>query len=129
MPQQVTATATLRCTQGFAPSQLVVLPTRRSLSEKRPAATVMDFIPLQNILPFGLCRSPTNPAVITATAAALGVSTPAPCLPAVTVPWTPGAVNVRIGGQPALDHRSQCVCAWAGTISITVPGTTRHSIP
>lgn len=123
MPKQVTATATLRCTQGLTPSLLMVLPTGRTFSEKRPNATVMDFVPLKNILPFGLCNSPTNPAVI----AAGGV--PAPCQPVVTAPWTPGGITVNIGGQTALDDRSQCLCAWAGTISITQPGQGSHNIP
>ena len=32
------------------------------------AATIMDYIPIANIPPFGMCMSPANPTVIAATA-------------------------------------------------------------
>lgn len=82
----------------------------------------MDNKPLVNILPFGMCSNPANPLVAAATAAAMGVLTPAACIPATTAPWTPGNPTVLIGGQPALTNSSKLMCAYGGVISIGVPG-------
>ena len=56
----------------MAPSTLVVLPIHRMLTSDQPAANINDHIPIVNILPFGMCMTPSNPAVAAATAAALG---------------------------------------------------------
>ena len=70
MGLQVSATASLLCTMGMAPSTLMVLPVNRVLCGGPPAANIMDNKPFVNILPFGMCMSPANPAVAAATAAA-----------------------------------------------------------
>ena len=129
MAQQVTMGAILKCSFGVAPASLVVLPKNRVLAEGMPAANVMDHIPIVNIPPFAMCNAPSNPAVIAATAAALGTPTPAPCVPVTPGPWVPGAPTVLIANLPALDSTSQCPCAWGGVISISQPGTTRTMIP
>jgi hypothetical protein len=82
----------------------------------------MDFAPMANIASFGMCMSPANPQVAAATAAALGVLTPQPCIPAVVSPWTPGSPVLTVNGQPALDSTCMNTCMWAGMISITFPG-------
>jgi Domain of unknown function (DUF4280) len=79
---------------------------------------ISDIAPISNIGTFGLCNSPANPEVSTATAAALGVLTPMPCVPSVAAPWTPAADASQIEGQPAIDAGSICNCAWAGVIAI-----------
>ncbi|HEY2023136.1 DUF4280 domain-containing protein, partial [Paraburkholderia sp.] len=112
MPQQVSRGATLQCSFGAAPSSLVVLPVNRVMGEGPPAANIMDHIPLVNVMPFGVCSSPANPTVAAATAAALGVLTPMPCIPATMTPWTPGAPTVLLGNQPSLDNVSTCMCNW-----------------
>jgi hypothetical protein len=53
-----------------------------------------------------------NPEVASATAEALGVLTPIPCIPATASPRVPGAPTVTIGDFPALDNTSMCVCNW-----------------
>src|SRR5215471_3490 len=63
-----------------------------------------------------------QPGCCCATAAALGVLTPIPCMPVIPAPWTPGALTVMLGNMPALDNTSICMCAWGGVISITFPG-------
>ena len=83
MPLHVCNGATLACTFGLAPGTLTVPPLERVLTGGQPAATVMDHRPLVNVSPFGLCASPANPQVIAATAAALGVLTPQPCVPMI----------------------------------------------
>lgn len=121
--------AQLACSFGAAPSSLVVLPARMVSIENQPAATVMDFVPMTNIMPFGMCMSPSNPQVIAATAAALGVFTPQPCIPATTAPWTPGGVTVNNTSQVTLDNTSKCMCMWAGIVSVANPGQTSTQVP
>ena len=107
----------LKCSMGIAPSSLVVTaPT--VMAQAPPAANIMDCVPMSNILTFGMCQSPANPMVIAATAAALGVLTPMPCIP-VTTPWMPGSPTVLVRNFPALDASSKCMCAYAGEITIT----------
>jgi hypothetical protein len=78
--------ATLMCSFGVAPSVLTVLPLNRTLTSNMPAANIMDHIPMVNIMPFGMCITPSNPAVAAATAAAMGVLTPMPCVPVTPAP-------------------------------------------
>jgi len=129
MPMQVVNGAQLLCSFGTSPSSLVVLPTNRTYSDEQPTANIMDHIPMANIMPFGMCMSLANPQVAAATAAALGVLTPQPCIPATASPWTPGAPLTLIASQPALDDISICMCNWAGVITITNPGQTKTQIP
>ena len=128
MAIQVCMGATLQCSFGAAPSSLVVLPTNRTMTTT-PAATIMDHAPLVNILPFGMCSSPANPTVAAATAAALGVLTPMPCVPATAAPWIVGAPTVLIGKMPALNNTSKLMCNWGGVIQIVSPGQTKMMIP
>lgn len=129
MPNQVSMGAMLQCTFGSAPSTLVVLPTNKVMAEGPPAANIMDHKPMVNIMPFGTCSSPSNPTVAAATAAAQGVLTPMPCVPATSSPWVPGAATVLIANMPALDNISKCMCSFGGVISINNPATTKTMIP
>jgi hypothetical protein len=87
-----------------------------------PACTIMDFVPMDNIPTFGMCITESNPEVAAATAAALGVLTPMPCVPVTVAPWAPGAPNVLVGDMPALTEDSVCMCMWGGEISIDFAG-------
>ena len=129
MPMQVVNGAQLVCSFGTAPSNLVVLPVNRVFSGAEPAANIMDHIPMVNIMPFAMCTSPANPQVAAATAAAFGVLTPQPCIPATLSPWTPGALTVQIANQPALDNISVCLCNWAGVVTVADPGQMSEMIP
>ena len=128
MALQVCMGATMQCSFGMAPSTLVVLPTNRTLTSNLPAANIMDFVPITNIPPFGMCQSLANPTVASATAAALGVLTPMPCVPVPTGPWMPGSPTVLIGNMPALNNTSKCMCAWGGVIQITVAGQAQTQV-
>jgi hypothetical protein len=119
--------AMLKCSFGVAPSTLVVLPTSRTMTGT-PTANIMDFKPMVNIPPFGVCQSLANPTVAAATAAALGVLTPMPCVP-VTTPWVPGSPTVLVGSMPALNNSSKCMCAWGGVIEILNPGQVTTEVP
>lgn len=129
MPQQVCNTAQLMCSMGAAPSALVVLPVNRVMTSNQPAANIMDHVPMVNIMPFGMCMSPANPMVAAATAAALGVLTPMPCIPNTPSPWVPGAPTVLLGNQPSLDNTCKLMCLWAGVITVAMPGQMTHQIP
>jgi hypothetical protein len=118
----------MNCSFGAAPSTLMVLPQNKCITSM-PFANIMDSKPLVNILPFGLCNSPANPVVAAATAAALGVLTPMPCIPATAAPWAPGCPTVLLGGQPALNTSSKCVCSYGGVISIGAPGQFTVQVP
>ncbi len=129
MPLQVCMGAMMQCSFGMAPSSLVVLPVNRVMTNNVPDANIMDHIPMVNIMPFGMCQSPSNPVVAAATAAALGVLTPMPCIPATPAPWIAGAPTVLLGNFPSLDNVSQLMCIWGGVITFNDAGETTVEIP
>ena len=131
MPMQVCNGAVMMCTFGMAPSTLVVLPIHRTMTNMQPDANIMDHVPMLNIMPFGMCFSIANPVVASATAAALGVLTPMPCIPATSSPWVPGAVAppVLLDNQPTLDNISILMCMWLGVITFTTPGEFTVMVP
>jgi hypothetical protein len=115
--------ATLQCIPfGVAPSTLIVIPKGTPVTVNGLlAASIMDFVPIANIPPFGMCTSIANPTVAAATTAALGVLTPMPCVPVIVAPWAPGAMKVKIGLFPALPNTAMCNCMWGGVIKIAAP--------
>ena len=119
MPNAVTNGALVQCSFGLVPVTLIVLPVNRVLAGGQPMANILDSKPFVNIVPFGMCNSPANPAVIAARAAAFGAPVPGPCVP-VTAPWAPGMPTVLVGGAPGLNNSSKCMCTWAGVISVTM---------
>jgi hypothetical protein len=129
MPFQVCNGATMMCTMGMAPSTLVVLPIHRVLTDNQPAANIMDHVPMVNIMPFGMCISPANPTVAAATAAALGVLTPMPCIPNTPAPWITGVPTVLLDNMPTLDNTHQLMCMWAGVITFVTPGEFNVMVP
>jgi hypothetical protein len=129
MPNHVCNGATLKCSMGMAPSSLVVLPINMQNTSNMPAANIQDHIPMVNIMPFGMCQSPANPTVAAATAAAMGVLTPMPCIPLTPAPWVTGSPTVTLANQPALNKSSMLMCNWAGQISIVMEGQMTHTIP
>jgi hypothetical protein len=122
MPPFVANGATLQCSFGVAPSTMVVTPEKMATGTSAPIANIMDHVPLKNIMPFGMCSSPANPMVIAATAAALGVLTPMPCIPATAAPWAPGVPTVMLKNFPVVDTKCKCMCNWGGVIQVVVPG-------
>jgi hypothetical protein len=123
MGVQVVANAQLMCSFGVAPSSLMVVPKGKPVQAGgQMAATIQDFAPNVNIMPFGMCTTVSNPQVAAATSAALGVLTPQPCIPVTASPWAPGSPTVQINGAPALTATCTCQCAWGGVITISSPG-------
>ena len=118
---KVAATGAMaKCTMGAAPGPLTFLPIPPLLTPT-PAGTIMGMVPFLNVSPFGMCKSPANPAVAAATAAALGVLTPQPCVPVPVGPWA-NPSKTQLAFIPAITGASKLNCAWAGKISMTFPG-------
>jgi len=116
----------LKCSNGLTPGMLMVLPLKKVIGNMfMPMATIDDNKPILNILPFGMCNNMANPMVAAATAAALGVLTPMPCIPmTMASQWSPGNDSVKIGGVPALTHNCKLQCMWGGSIEIVAPQPT-----
>lgn len=100
MAKQVCMNALLKCSFGVAPSPLMPTP-KTVMSSNMIDANIMDHVPMMNILPFGMCQSLANPMVAAATAAAVGVLTPMPCIPMTVAPWVPG-LDRRTGPRRAV---------------------------
>ena len=120
--------AFLKCSFGMTPSVLMVLP-KNGVVNSMPLANIMDNVPIVNVSSFGMCKSIANPAVASATAAALGVVTPATCVPVITAPWSPGSSKVLVGGMPAVNQTSKLACMWGGVIEVSDPGTKNIQVP
>jgi len=110
----------MTCTFGVAPSTLVAV---RPVFSTTPGANMMDFTPA-NVPPFGMCNTQSNPAVAAATATALGVPTPAPCVPLLPGPWIPGPVKTMVSMMPATNLMSTLMCAYGGVIKPVAPAQT-----
>ena len=113
--------ASCSCSFGTAASSLMVTPENKCMLSSA-LATVADNTALKNIMPFGMCLSMANPTVASATAAALGVLTPQPCMPMIMSMWLPGSSKLFVGGKPALTSDSRLSCMYGGMISIASPG-------
>lgn len=128
MGMHVCTGAMLQCSMGLAPSTFNATP-RTVMTSNMMAGNIIDFVPNVNIMPFGACTSPANPTVAAATAAAMGVLTPMPCIPATVVPWATGSPTVLVENMPALNDSSKLICMWAGVISVVMPGQFTEMIP
>lgn len=114
--------AILSCSFGDSESKLK-MPMCHGVYLKGKAQTnIMDFVPMVNIMPFGLCSSLANPSVASATAANYGVLTPMPCTPVVTMPWINGKDNKLIAKYPALLSISTNSCIYCGKIVVEDDG-------
>lgn len=120
-------TAMCQCSFGVAPAPLTVTFQTTVLGSNMPAATIMD-IP-KPPMTFGMCSSLANPTVASATAAAMGVLTPMPCIPACAAPWAPGSPTVLVCNKPALNNSSKCMCNWGGVISVVMTPAVTINIP
>ena len=125
MANQTDMTAVCACSFGAAPCPLVVESQSTVFACNLLAATIMD----NQFITFGMCGAPSNPAVTAATAAALGVFTPAPCVPAIVAPWAPGSPAVLIENQPALNNTSKLMSLYTGVIQVTNPIAMTVMIP
>ena len=125
MAMAVNMGAQCMCTFGTGPAPIKVTSQSKVLEDGKPAATIQDAAPLTNVGPFAMCTTQTNPAVSAATAAALGVPTPAPCVPVTAGMWIQPNTKVLIDGKPILTQDCKLMCTYGGQITITNPGQTK----
>ena len=96
--------AILRCSSGTLPSRLRT--TRAIRNNDNPFATIVDFVPLVNIFPFGQCNTAGGYVA---------------CIPN-TAPWT-RPQHVRLNGVPAICHRSRSLCQQGGIVDVVDANT------
>lgn len=113
--------ATILCTMGAGAGVLNATAQQGCIAGGKPIATIQDVTPISNVGSCGMCTSLQNPAVQSATAAALGVLTPQPCIPSTIGTWSPAGA-VRFGGKPCITQQSKLNCAYGGVINIVSPG-------
>lgn len=114
--------ALIQCPFGTIPANLTATSQSIVLAEGKPVATVQDCAPGVNLSGCGMCSSLANPQVASATAAALGVLTPQPCVPAVAGTWIPTQTTCLADGKPCLTGDATAVCSYGGTLSIMDAG-------
>jgi len=102
----------VRCQFGMAQSVL-------NVSGEIPIASMRDFVPFENVQPFGACVCPQNPTV--AAAMVGGVVTPMPCVPVIEQPWEVPGSHLVIEGVPGLSPTATLRCRWGGVISLVLP--------
>ena len=115
------------CTMGLAPGNLTVTNNSKEMIENKPIATIQDAVGMSNITPCGNCVSMMYPPTASATAAALGVLTPQPCMPQTTGIWTGSQSKKLVNNVPALSQEAKCQCVYGGTISIVNPSQFKGS--
>ena len=103
MSEYVVMGARLECIHGTAPSNLIILPNRTVSLTGKLRANIGDCKPMVNVMPFAMCKSPTNPGVI----AAMG--SPIPCTPTCSI-WLGGKTDVLVQGMPALMTNDRAIC-------------------
>ena len=123
MSVAVVSGATIKCTMGLGTGVLNVTSQLICKTGGKPIATVQDIAPMSNIGSCGMCTSMVNPAVASATSAALGVLTPQPCVPSTVGMWTPPKLT-KLGGKPCFGKEATLTCAYTGTITIIQTGQT-----
>ena len=116
----------MQCSFGMAPASLIANSQLTIMVASKPIATIMDNKPMANIPPFGMCTCAANPATVKPPPV---MYAPAPCVPVIVGPWTPGSPTVMAGNYPALNNNSKLMCAWGGVISIVSPGQFQTMVP
>lgn len=104
----------MKCSFGVAPCPFQAL-SNTSVLAGLPVGTMQD-ISLGSIPTFGMCQSLANPMVASATAAALGVLTPMPCIPVIAGPWMITGPTVQLKGSTVLTMDAKAMCAYGGII-------------
>ena len=123
MTKRVVDTAETKCSFGSKKSEFRMPENTHSRRiENKNAANIGDHISQKNIKPFGLCKSPSNPAV------AAALNNPQPCVPVTPLKWQLGNKHIHLDGEFVLHDGCTCSCMWHGIIEITDAGQNSHYI-
>lgn len=114
--------AMTECTWGTMGSRLILPVSHGVFIKGKAQLNIMDFIPFYNVLPFGMCKSMANPAVVAIIAATQGSTRQVPCTPIVLTPWLKGKEDNLVENQQALLCSSMNMCLFCGLITINDDG-------
>lgn len=114
MGNLICSNALMSCSFGMIPSAFQATNCMQVMASGI-VGNVMDATPA-NLMNFGMCMSMANPMVASATAIALGVLTPQPCLPVPMGLWITPKMNILIKNAPALSSDAKLFCAYGGII-------------
>ena len=121
----VTDGAVVTCPMGAGPSTLKVTSQSKVMACGKRIATIQD-ASAANLGTFNMCSSMANPQVASATAAAMGVLTPQPCMFASAGSWIPEQTKVLADGKPALTAGATIMCTTGMQVcSIANPAQTK----
>ncbi|MBR1944462.1 MAG: DUF4280 domain-containing protein [Alphaproteobacteria bacterium] len=104
-----------KCSFGTVPVPLTSTSPNVQF-EKSPVVTSID---TKSLISFGMCSTPSNPAVLSIIIASQGKVLVAPCVSNVVTTWMNTKMNVLSCGKPVCTEKSTCQCMWGGVISIT----------
>ena len=99
----VTDGATLKCSLGTKTSALKVPQSHGAGVGGKNQAVISDYVPMQNIFPFGLCTKS---------------SPPVPCMPSVCIHWINGKLDFKVNNELALLNICVAACMQGGIIKI-----------
>ena len=122
MDSYVVEGATLKFSFGSSSSKLMIPMKHEIYIKGKTQGNMMDYIPMVNISPFGMCSSLANPTVASATAASGGVLQKMPCIPSIVSPWICCKMDVLIDKFPAILSSSKLMCMWCGVIKVEDDG-------
>ena len=103
-----------KCSFGLTPIPLTAFNVTVNV-EGTPIVTNTD---TSTLISFGMCKTPTNPAVAAVIASSFGTVQQAPCKSVIITPWLNTKNTVLACGKPVCTNSSTCQCMWGGTISI-----------
>ncbi|NLL06008.1 MAG: DUF4280 domain-containing protein [Clostridiaceae bacterium] len=122
MDSYVVEGATLKCSFGSRTSKLKIPMKHEVYINDKTQGNMMDYAPMVNVSPFGMCSSLANPTVASATAANQGVLRKMPCIPSIASPWMSCKMDVLIDKFPAVLSSSKLMCMWCGVIKVEDDG-------
>ena len=103
-----------RCSFGLVPIPL----TSTNETVKVEGMSIITNIDTSTLISFGMCKTPSNPAVLAIIILSKGTITQAPCKSAIITPWIPSKPTVLACGKPVCTSGSTCQCTWGGKITI-----------
>ncbi|BFH17780.1 DUF4280 domain-containing protein [Paenibacillus melissococcoides] len=118
----VVAGAILKCSFGTQPTRLKTPLSHGVYIKNKAQMNIKDYKPGVNIIHFGNCSSPDNPAVQNSSLVDVFGVKKAPCIPLINMPWLNGKSDVLVENEPALLNTCTTRCIHCGLIQIENDG-------